>query len=81
MSQTRRPARRSIPAEEWDHVLAQLRRDGFSPIESIKITRAVLGVGLGEAKSIVHRSDAWSDARVGFEQLQDAAIEATEQLR
>jgi ribosomal protein L7/L12 len=52
-------------------VLAQLRSDGFSPIESIKVTRAVLHVGLGEAKQIVHMSTAWADERSAFERLQD----------
>jgi ribosomal protein L7/L12 len=48
-------------ANECDSILAQLRAEGFSPIDSIKVTRAVLHVSLGEAKRIVHcrvRDDA-----------------------
>ena len=61
----------------WENALRRLRRDGFSPIDAVKITRAVLGVDLDEAKRIVHTSDAWADARAGFDELQDAAEEAT----
>ncbi len=58
--------------KDWDAVLARLRADGFSPVESIKVTRAVLDVSLGEAKRIVHESAAWADARASFEELQDS---------
>ncbi len=81
MSQTRSTAASSMGQEEWDHVLAQLRGDGFSPVESIKVTRAVLHVSLGEAKRIVHESGAWSDARDEFDMLHDAASEAANQLQ
>jgi hypothetical protein len=50
-----------------DAVLAQLRLDGFSPVESIEATRAVLHVSLGKAKQIVQTGEEWSDARKGFE--------------
>ena len=64
----------------WDIALRRLRRDGFSPIDAVKITRAVLGVDLDEAKRIVHTSDAWSDAREGFDELHDAAEQAAVRL-
>jgi ribosomal protein L7/L12 len=81
MSQTRSTATSSADQQEWAQVLAQLRADGFSPIESIKVTRAVLHVSLGEAKRIVHESPAWSDARDEFDVLHDAALEAATQLQ
>ena len=55
-------------------MLKQLRAEGISPIECIKVTRVVLHVNLGEAKSIVHQSEAWSDRRSDFEVLQEAAL-------
>lgn len=67
-------------ANEWDSTLAQLRAEGFSPIESIKVTRAVLHVSLGEAKRIVQQSRAWQDAREGFDQLHDVAEAAVADL-
>ena len=45
----------------------------FNP-ESIKVTRAVLDVSLGEAKRIVHESATWADARASFEELQDSVL-------
>ena len=76
MSQTSITA--DAPADRWDweRALAQLRADGFSPIESIKITRAVLKMSLGEAKGIVHRSQAWADRRADFDQLHEVAASA-----
>ena len=62
--------------EEWNPILQRLRADGFSPIESIKITRAVCQVSLSEAKEIVHHSSAWADSRRDFEDLHDAVAEA-----
>jgi ribosomal protein L7/L12 len=59
---------------DWDAVLAWLRADGFSPVESIKVTRAVLDVSLGEAKRIAHENTAWADGRASFEELQDAVL-------
>ena len=58
MSQTHRPNERTFDLQEWERVLARLRADGFSPIESIKVTRAVQDVDLGKAKRIVHESAA-----------------------
>jgi len=69
-----------VDRDEWNAVLAQLRSDGFSPVESIKVTRAVLHVSLGEAKEIVHTSPTWSDARDKFEHLHDAAEQAASEL-
>jgi ribosomal protein L7/L12 len=65
-----------IADHEWARVLSQLRADGFSPVESIKVTRAVLNVTLGEAKRIVHNSAAWADALTAFDALQDDAVNA-----
>ncbi len=79
MSQTRRTTD-SIGNEEWERVLSQLRVDGFAPIESIKVTRAVLGVPLGEAKRIVHESTTWADARAAFEEMHDIAASAAAEL-
>ena len=52
MSEARSTSTTSIDGGEWDAVLTQLNADGFSPVESIKVTRAVLHVSLGEAKAI-----------------------------
>jgi ribosomal protein L7/L12 len=65
----------SIAAHEWKQVLVQLRADGFSPIDSIKITRAVLQKSLAEAKQIVHFSGAWIDPRDDFDRLHHEVVD------
>jgi ribosomal protein L7/L12 len=80
MSQAFTTPHTPVDQEEWERVLAQLRADGFSPIESIKVTRAVLRVSLGDAKRIVHLSNAWADARGGFDQLHETVASSLENL-
>jgi len=46
-----------------DLVLATLREQGASPIDSIKAVREVSGVSLAEAKRIVSGSPTWDDIR------------------
>lgn len=70
----------TVDRDDWNAILRQLRADGFSPVESIKVTRAVLHVSLGEAKDIVHRSRAWADLRSDFEALHEAAEAAAAHL-
>lgn len=72
MSQMRPDGPTTVDREQWNTVLQRLRDDGFSPAESIKVTRAVLDVALGEAKRIVHSSSAWSDRAEAFEDLHEA---------
>jgi ribosomal protein L7/L12 len=77
MSEAHSTSTTTIDRGEWSAVLTQLRGEGFSPVESIKVTRAVLHVSLAEAKTIVHESRAWADRRADFDQLHDTAEAAT----
>lgn len=43
-------------AVDWDAAIGRLRRSGFTPIETIKVIRDVLQVGLGEAKQVFGRA-------------------------
>ena len=70
----------TIDKDDWNAVLRQLRSDGFSPIESIKVTRAVLRVSLDEAKATVHGSPAWADLRGDFDRLHELTEAAASQL-
>jgi hypothetical protein len=70
----------AVADNNWDAVLVRLRADGFSPVESIKVTRAVLDVSVGEAKQIVRESVAWADARASFEELQDPVLSHAKSL-
>lgn len=80
MSEPKSTITSTISRDEWDAVLRQLRTDGFSPIESIKVTRAVLHVNLADAKAIVHNSRTWSDLRPGFDALHDSVEAAANRL-
>lgn len=79
MSQSRSTTQ-PVDSADWERVLAQLRADGFSPIASIKVTRAVLHIPLGEAKRIVHESAAWADARAAFDEMHDVVVSATAEI-
>ena len=70
----------ALAERDWDEVLAQLRADGFSPIESMKVTRAVLQLSLRDAKALVHESPAWADQRQAWDELQDAAADVADNL-
>lgn len=80
MSRTFSTPPATIGHEEWERVLVRLRADGFSPMESIKITRAVLDVPLAGAKQIVHSSGAWADVRCDFERVQASVVSALAHL-
>ena len=69
----------SLTEHDWDQALAELRAEGFSPVDAIKITRVVRRVTLAEAKRIVHESSAWADARDSFDDLHEVAVAAVEQ--
>jgi ribosomal protein L7/L12 len=43
--------------------IAHLRAAGFDVVDSIKAVRSILGVSLGEAKTVVHNSATWADAK------------------
>lgn len=72
MSKVRTTSTTVVERDEWNTVLAQLRVDGFSPIESIKITRTVLHVSLGDAKLILQESGVWADLNDDVAELHDA---------
>ncbi|HET7489285.1 MAG TPA: hypothetical protein VFJ85_15240 [Acidimicrobiales bacterium] len=58
--------------ERWDAILAVLRAEGFSKIDCVKATVDQLRLPLGEAKRIVHDSDAWADIRDSDEAWHDS---------
>ena len=57
-----------------DTALATLRERGYSLIDCIKAVREVRRVRLGEAKSLVSRSPAWSGLHKANVPLHDALI-------
>lgn len=50
-----------------ESVLMDLRVDGFSVIDCIRVVMALNSCSLPEAKMLVHRSDAWADLKESHE--------------
>ena len=63
--------------DSWDVTLGELRREGFSKVDSVRATVEVLGKSLAEAKALVHHSSAWADRRQQDEAFH-AALEDTD---
>lgn len=63
-----------------EEVLRFFRENGATPIESIKLLRALDGIDLGEAKKAVHFSETWKDFREGSELLHEEAEKAAIEL-
>jgi hypothetical protein len=57
-----------------DAALSALRRNGATPIDSIKAVREVCGVSLGEAKKLVADSPTWDDIRDAHDRLVEDLI-------
>jgi hypothetical protein len=64
-----------------EEVLRYLRSNGFSVLDSIKVTMRLTGVSLAEAKQVVHTSEAWSDRRAMHDAFHRGLIGETESLR
>ena len=62
-------------------VLFELREKGADKIDSIKIVRSVMNVSMGQAKSMVDRSEAWSDRYADDRALHRVARDAIERLK
>jgi hypothetical protein len=54
-----------------EEVVAFLRREGLSKVETLQVLTDVAGISLGRAKEIVHLSPVWRDAYEADESLHD----------
>lgn len=52
--------------------MADLKSDGFSRVESIRAVVEITGASLGDAKLIVHQSQAWEAVRQETEDFHTA---------
>ena len=60
----------------WEDMIGDLRAEGFSKIDCIRVTVELLRVPLGEAKGLVHFSPAWADVRQSDDTYQALAAAA-----
>jgi ribosomal protein L7/L12 len=58
---------RDLLGEDPEQIIALLRSQSASIMDCIKVMREVLGISLGEAKQLVHFSNAWADLRKSYE--------------
>jgi hypothetical protein len=56
----------------YDEVLAELRLAGLQKLDTMHVLHEALGMPLGEAKLLVHRSPVWADHRDVDEELEEA---------
>jgi hypothetical protein len=54
---------------DFDEVIARLEGEGASIVDCLKIIRAVEGIALGQARTIVDQSSAWASHREGSRRL------------
>ncbi len=64
-----------------DDILAFLRQQGATKVESIRLLIELAGLTNEEAKLAVHWSDAWRDTREADEELHATVEEAAKHLR
>ncbi|MCP3993625.1 MAG: hypothetical protein GY722_00970 [bacterium] len=62
-----------------EQILASLRAQGASIVDSLKVVRAVEGVRLGRAKEIIDNSKTWADARESNDELRSIAVQSIEE--
>jgi len=60
-----------------EDLMAFLRAEGCSKIDSIVVLREALNLSLAEGKALVHLSRAWRDVRERDDAFHDALIGAT----
>ena len=59
-----------------EDLMAFLRAEGCSKLNSIVVLREVLNLNLGEAKALVHLSRTWGDVRERDDAFHEALIDA-----
>jgi hypothetical protein len=64
------------PQADVQEIIAYLRSDGLSILEAIKAIMELRGIGLAEAKRLVHFSRAYADQRPTHEALHRELLEA-----
>jgi ribosomal protein L7/L12 len=72
--------RRSEGGDDVDSVVGYLRTSGCSKIDSIAVLNATYGIGLAEAKKIVHFSLTWADTRASDESFHESIADAVTKL-
>jgi ribosomal protein L7/L12 len=62
-------------------LLCELRQKGADKIDSIKIVKAAMSLTMAQSKSLVDRSDTWSDRYADDQDFHEAVRKAAEKLK
>jgi ribosomal protein L7/L12 len=62
-------------------LLCELRQKGADKVDSIKIVKAAMNVTMAQSKSLVDRSETWSDRYADDHEFHAAVREAAEKLK
>jgi hypothetical protein len=68
-------------ASGLEHLLSELREQGVDKIDSIEIVKSAMNVTTAQAKSLVDRSETWSDRYADDRACHEAVREAAERLK
>jgi ribosomal protein L7/L12 len=68
--------RRSEGGEEVEATIEYLRSSGCTKIDSIAVLKGTYGIGLAEAKKVVHFSPAWADTKDSDEKFHEDIVDA-----
>lgn len=69
------------PQADVEQILGYLQSEGLAIIDAIKAVMQLRGIGLGEAKRLVHFSQAYADQRAAHEASHDELAEALSPAR
>jgi hypothetical protein len=72
--------RRSEGGEDVETMVGYLRTSGCSKIDSIAVLNGTYGIGLAEAKKIVHFSPTWADTRASDDNFHESIADAVAKL-
>jgi hypothetical protein len=72
--------RQSAGGEDVEAIIGYLRTSGCSKIVSIAVLNATYGIGLAEAKKIVHFSPTWADTRASDDNFHESIEDAVTKL-
>jgi len=64
-----------------ERILAELRNRGADKIDSIRIVKTAMKISMGQAKSLVDRSEVWNDRYEHDRAMHESARQAVEELK
>ena len=64
--------RRAERGEDMEAIIGYLRTSGCWKTDSIAVLNGTYGIGLAEAKKIVHFSPTWADTRVSDDNFHES---------